>query len=109
VSAQTQSMRDAIEREAAASVANFDHLADALADLLDERVRFLVHWQDIKHRPANPDSPQAPFLERRIEVIERVVEQKLREARALAFCRAFLRALRDREGELRTDAFGRSP
>lgn len=107
MSVQSKAMREVFEREAAEGVGSFDRLADVLSTALDDRIRYLIDWHDLKFRPISVDDPRCPLAEKPVLVLEQAAEQKLLEARALAFAREFFRAMRDREGELRNEAFGR--
>ncbi len=100
-----QEAMDALEKEAACGVRSFDVAADALGKLLERQVRTLVDAQDIYYQPGDPVNPHAPFVEVERTVMDITVAGILGQARALAFTRALLIRLRDREAELRAEAF----
>lgn len=100
-----QEAMDALEKEAPDGVRSFDVAADALGKLLERQVRTLVDAQDLYYQPGNPSAPQAPFVERECPGMNGAIGGILEQARALAFTRALLLGLRDREAAVRAEAF----
>lgn len=102
-----QEAMDALEKEAAGGVRSFDVAADALGKLLERQVRTLVHAHDIyTMAQVGANGLQAPFVEREHKAMDFAVAAILDQARALAFTRALLLGLRDREASVRAEAFG---
>lgn len=101
-----QEALDALEKEAACGVRSFDVAADALGKLLERQVRTLVDAHDVYTMPqVGANGLQAPFVEREHKEMDLCVAGILDQARALAFTRALLLGLRDREAAVRAEAF----
>lgn len=101
-----QEAMDALEKEAADGVRSFDVAADALGKVFERQVQTLIHVHDLYTMPLmGANGLQAVFVEHEHKAMDFAVAAILDQARALAFTRALLLGLRDREAAVRAEAF----